>query len=59
MSPSLSFAKPILATSKEVASRRLRRNWLALVESIKSCERAMEELYRYSPVACGFICAGN
>src|SRR6267378_2330129 len=47
MSPSLSLRKPILATSKEVAHEGSEENWLALVESIKSCERSgMEELYR-------------
>src|SRR5258706_12534553 len=47
MSPSLSLRKPILATSKEVAHEDSGENWLALVESIKSCERSgMEELYR-------------
>src|SRR6267142_2246590 len=47
MSPSLSLRKPILATSKEVAHEGSGENWLALVESIKSCERSgMEELYR-------------
>src|SRR5882762_11985303 len=47
MSPSLSLRKPILATSKEAAHEGSEENWLALVESIKSCERSgMEELYR-------------
>src|SRR5258706_15761326 len=47
MSPSLSLRKPILATPKEVAHEDCGENWLALVESIKSCERSgMEELYR-------------
>ncbi len=47
MSPSLSLRKPIFATPKEVAHEDSPENWLALVESIKSCERSgMEELYR-------------
>src|SRR5260221_4081205 len=47
MSPSLSLRKPIFATPKEVAHEGSPENWLALVESIKSCERSgMEELYR-------------
>src|SRR5712692_3690555 len=46
MSPSLSLRKPIFATPKEVAHEDSPENWLALVESIKSCERSgMEELY--------------
>jgi len=47
MSPSLSLRKPILATANEVAHEGSEQNWLALVESIKRCERSgMEELYR-------------
>src|SRR5258708_34071764 len=47
MSPSLSLRKPIFATPKEVAHEGSPENWLALVESIKSCERSgMEELFR-------------